>query len=545
MIFRAGSPQKVESLKLVSATTARCVVLMSVLEDPQAADALVLRIVIALTVVGFVDSDAFIVAEVRDAGEMDAVIQFVGGDILETVQSNDLNTRVALSAVQQPGITKAFDELLGFDGDEFYVRCFDEIVGKAWSTMLGHFPSSIPIGIKTRNGDVVLAPPSEYLIEQGDALIVISEDSLTFKFEEQPPPKTRGDAGRLPEQVPPASEAGNLLICGAGENLRALLLKLPFIFDKGMEVSLLNKVPLGASREKMLAAMDIDAVLLRRMRVTHVEGDPSKWFTLRDINIKQFNAVIIVSDDDAEDNFASDSRNLSTILLLRNHASLKESHFNEFREFGSFSSAAGASFVSGWSGDRLGSMDGSFLFEQAQWRSVKGKSFMDRKPLPSSSFVNSPADPLQWGLKKRGASISETSLVLEAERLPIFVEIRDTETQDLIMENADVSKGTHFLVSNKLVSKVNEGLRGGVNGSISSTATPASANFPRAFSFMTSFFSRSWLWWPRTAPCCRSSTPSSAAPPRWPWSPPAPTARLGSRAASTPWRGGRSSCSTW
>ena len=67
----------------------------------------------AVTVVGL-RPDAYIVAEVRDPGEMGTVIRFTGGDQLETIHSNDLNTRVALTAIKQPGITRAFEEILGF-----------------------------------------------------------------------------------------------------------------------------------------------------------------------------------------------------------------------------------------------------------------------------------------------------------------------------------------------------------------------------------------------------------------------------------------------
>jgi len=96
---------------------------MSLLEDPYAADALALRIIIAITAVGL-QEHAYIVAEVRDPGEMDTVIRFTGGDMLETINTIDLNTRVSLSAVKQPGITRAFEEILGFDGDEFYLKAW-------------------------------------------------------------------------------------------------------------------------------------------------------------------------------------------------------------------------------------------------------------------------------------------------------------------------------------------------------------------------------------------------------------------------------------
>ena len=86
----------------VSVHTAKAVVIFSCLNHPRKSDALTLRIIIAISVVGLAPN-AHMVAEVRDPGEMDKIIRFTGGEQLETVHSNDLNTRVSLSAVKQPG----------------------------------------------------------------------------------------------------------------------------------------------------------------------------------------------------------------------------------------------------------------------------------------------------------------------------------------------------------------------------------------------------------------------------------------------------------
>jgi hypothetical protein len=57
---------------------------------------------------------------------MDTVIRFTGGAQLETIHSTDFNARMSLTAVKQPGITRAFEEILGFEGDEFYTRVREE-----------------------------------------------------------------------------------------------------------------------------------------------------------------------------------------------------------------------------------------------------------------------------------------------------------------------------------------------------------------------------------------------------------------------------------
>lgn len=90
-----------------------------------------------------------------------------------------MNARVSLSAVKQPGITKAFEEIIGFEGDEFYTKVWPEVTGQAFDLMAGHFPDCIPLGVKNANGDVTLCPRSDYVMKETDGLIVLAEDRYT------------------------------------------------------------------------------------------------------------------------------------------------------------------------------------------------------------------------------------------------------------------------------------------------------------------------------------------------------------------------------
>lgn len=116
VIFRTGELQSVASFQLVGVATARCVVLMSSGDQPRRADASTLRVLIALRVAGL-QPGSFVVAEVRDP-EMDTVIKITGGSQHETIRSAELNAKVSLSAVKQPGIMLPYEDLFGFDGSE-------------------------------------------------------------------------------------------------------------------------------------------------------------------------------------------------------------------------------------------------------------------------------------------------------------------------------------------------------------------------------------------------------------------------------------------
>ena len=333
------------------------------------------------------------VAEIIDPGEMAKVIRFTGGEQLETINSNDLNTRVSLSAVKQPGVTKAFQELFGFDGDEFYVEHWPETVGLKWEIMLCHFPEAIPIGVKTAGGDVFLVPDKDYVMQEGDSLVVIAEDDDAYSYWKVPPWAATFNPGKLPEYEPPPARKDRILVCGAGENLKPLLKKLPLMFDRGTEVHLLNLYPLN-ERDQVIAQMDIEPWLLDRIDIKHIYGDPTMWYYVRDLAMKSYHCVLVVAKgkepslNDESNLLSNDSKNLVTILLLRNHSEMKKD------------------------------------------KEEKGMITAESKAISLGSFDH--ADDEQ----------------------SLFVEIKDTQTQELIEAHPFLDSACHFLVSNRLVAKV-------------------------------------------------------------------------------------------
>lgn len=198
------------------------------------ADSTTLRIIVALTVVG-VKPEGWIVAEVRDP-EFDTVIKFTGGPQLETIQSNDMNARVSLSAVKQPGITKAFEEIIGFEGDEFYTKIWPEVTGQAFDLMAGHFPDCIPLGVRSADGEVTLCPLSDYVMKETDGLIVLAEDSLSYVYNSIPPASSTVPPGIPPTFKIEETEQRRILVCGWGENLGLLLRMLSQEFEEGTMV---------------------------------------------------------------------------------------------------------------------------------------------------------------------------------------------------------------------------------------------------------------------------------------------------------------------
>merc|ERR1719356_93445 len=107
--------------------------------------------------------EGHVVAEVRDI-DNEALVKMVGGSVVETLVSHDVLGRLMLMSARQPGLAKVYESLLGFEGDEFYMREWPTLEGIRFGDLIERFPDAVPIGISTRHGQMVLNPdPDRFL----------------------------------------------------------------------------------------------------------------------------------------------------------------------------------------------------------------------------------------------------------------------------------------------------------------------------------------------------------------------------------------------
>jgi hypothetical protein len=59
-----------------------------------------------------------------------------------------------LMSVRQPGLAKVYEALLGFEGDDFYMKEWEEPEGQQFSDLIERFPDAVPIGVQTSEGTV-------------------------------------------------------------------------------------------------------------------------------------------------------------------------------------------------------------------------------------------------------------------------------------------------------------------------------------------------------------------------------------------------------
>lgn len=202
VVCRAGSPLAYHELKKVSFWRAKSIIILGDDEhDVETNDARSLQILLSIVAAlereranfmerckRLANRDGLpkvfqkpdrIVIEVMDT-ENAAIMKSVCPEIVEPVLAHDVVGRLLLQAARNPLVADVWQELLGFDGCEIYSNRWALIIGMKFKEVLLCFEDAIPLGVKKTNGDLVLNPPDNYVVKEGDELIVLAEDDDTY-----------------------------------------------------------------------------------------------------------------------------------------------------------------------------------------------------------------------------------------------------------------------------------------------------------------------------------------------------------------------------
>jgi hypothetical protein len=244
IVCRNGNPAIVSDLIKTSVDRAKATVILADGKGADESDSSTLRCILSMQSMGYKLS-GHIVAEVRDV-DNEPLLQLVGGKLIETFVSHDVLGRLMLMSVRQIGLAAAYDSMLGFEGMEFYMQAWPQLVGKSFGVAMERFPEAVPIGIRCKNGRVRLNPGIDELIHEGDQLIVIAEDIMSYK-PELPASVQVSPAPPVVEQAKPAEK---VLICGWRRDIRDILKLLDRVVPPHSEAhTMTHSVPIDKRNE--------------------------------------------------------------------------------------------------------------------------------------------------------------------------------------------------------------------------------------------------------------------------------------------------------
>ncbi|KAF4355940.1 hypothetical protein F8388_025943 [Cannabis sativa] len=346
VICRSGSPLILVDLKKVSVSKARAIVILAEDGNADQSDARALRTVLSLT--GVKEGlRGHIVVELSDL-DNEVLVKLVGGDLVETVVAHDVIGRLMIQCARQPGLAQIWEDILGFENCEFYIKRWQQLDGMHFENVLISFPDAIPCGVKVASldGKIILNPDDSYVLQEGDEVLVIAEDDDTYAPAALPMVKEasfihtsrparkpqkillcgwRRDIddmivvwrGSLPRDFIVPTKEEKILFCGWRRDMEDMIMVLDAFLAQGSELWMFNEVA-EKEREKKLIDGGLDIERLENITLVNREGNAVIRRHLESLPLESFDSILILADESVEDSaIQADSRSLATLLLIR------------------------------------------------------------------------------------------------------------------------------------------------------------------------------------------------------------------------------------
>ncbi|WOK96498.1 hypothetical protein Cni_G05205 [Canna indica] len=313
VICRSGSPLILADLKKVSVSKARAIVVLAEDGNADQSDARALRTVLSLT--GVKEGlRGHIVVELSDL-DNEVLVKLVGGDLVETVVAHDVIGRLMIQCARQPGLAQIWEDILGFENCEFYIKRWPQLDGLQFEDVLISFPDAVPCGIKMAScgGKIILNPDDSYILQEGDEVLVIAEDDDTYAPSKLPTVRR----GYLPKDFTVPKSPERILFCGWRRDMEDMIMVLDAFLAPGSELWMFNDVPEN-EREKKLIDGGLDFSRLENISLVNREGNAVIRRHLESLPLESFDSILILADESVEDSaIQADSRSLATLLLIR------------------------------------------------------------------------------------------------------------------------------------------------------------------------------------------------------------------------------------
>ncbi|GAA0161818.1 ion channel [Lithospermum erythrorhizon] len=338
VICRSGSPLILADLKKVSVSKARAIIVLASDENADQSDARALRVVLSLT--GVKEGlRGHVVVEMSDL-DNEPLVKLVGGELVETVVAHDVIGRLMIQCALQPGLAQIWEDILGFENAEFYIKRWPQLDGLSFGDVLISFPDAVPCGVKVSadDGKIIINPDDSYILREGDEVLVIAEDDDTYS----PGSLPEVHRGLVPRIRDPPKYPERILFCGWRRDIDDMIMVLEALLAPGSELWMFNEVP-EKDREQKLTDGGLDITGLQNITLIHREGNAVIRRHLENLPLEKFDSVsssaknvnpcplfFLAPDESVEDSVVhSDSRSLATLLLIRDIQSKRLPYYKD------------------------------------------------------------------------------------------------------------------------------------------------------------------------------------------------------------------------
>jgi K+/H+ antiporter YhaU regulatory subunit KhtT len=317
IVARSGSTSSIHMLRRVGVGTARSVIILNdaaidASEDEKSlADARVLKTILALmSCTGEVNAPP-IVAELHNKN-MRKLAKNISPDKVSLIDEHSILAKLMVQTSRVSGLAQVYDNLVGFEGCEFYYyKPDDGLEGIKYGDLIFHFKESSVFGLRKSNGMMLLNPSPETVCRNDDEVIVLAEDDSTIRFLKQ----------KLDVAVPQCKVAGphpksieNQLIVGWSFKTPSILDEYSKYLLKGSKIDVVLHEISEETKKEFNAIQKKNSGIKMRLLV----GDLHIPSTIAKLKPEQYDNVIILSGDGGNSELR-DSETIAKLLEFRHY----------------------------------------------------------------------------------------------------------------------------------------------------------------------------------------------------------------------------------
>ena len=311
IVCRNGSPIDQTSLNLLNLNFAKSIIVISPMSEDPDSEVIKTCLAILRNPIRY-EKEIHIVAELRQAKNL-SVAKIVGRNKVEWVLSEDIIARLIAQTCCQPGLSTIFIDFLDYSGDEIYFFEHPSMIGKNFGQTLNLFEKNAVLGIWKNEEKPILNPPMETIIEEGDKIFLLAEDDDQISLGTYQNDLTLEDHIRdfqdrqdIPKKI---------LILGWNSRANRLLLELDHYIQDDSKITIL------ANKTLINNADHWEKINLKNAELKFINGVTTDRSILDDLNLYEFNHIILLSYSERLSNQAADAKTLITLLHLRDIAS--------------------------------------------------------------------------------------------------------------------------------------------------------------------------------------------------------------------------------
>jgi voltage-gated potassium channel Kch len=314
IIVRSGNPIISSEINIVNPNEARSIIVLN--QNVEGADIFVIKTVLSITNGKNRKEESYnIVAEIMDESNLEAA-EVAGNGEAVFIHSTDLISRITAQTCRQSGLSVIYSSLLTFVGDEIYFSSEDSLFGKNYKEAINAFDTSAVIGIFTKDEQVLINPPMDTLINEGDQIIAITEDDDTII------PNGKKDITikqhLFKDVFIKKTVAEKTLIIGWNKGAITLVSELDNYVSPGSTIVILSE-------------KTIDPLALKNQQIEQVFGKITERKVIESIQPETFNHIILLNNYDIQDQ-ESDAQILICLLHLRKIADKLNKNFSIITE---------------------------------------------------------------------------------------------------------------------------------------------------------------------------------------------------------------------